>query len=341
VAGLRAFQGERSRSALLSVLRSDPSPEVRAAALTAVGGMLDASELHLTASRALTDPHRAVRLSAVALFRKITPEKGLAGLLRLLRSEDDPVVLQAVAEQAEAAFPTFRDLAMAMDHDGEEAILLARVARYMHHPELQRILTVVGRSHVPAVREGVAVLWATRPDLIDTSALEGLTADPSVAVRQAAVAAWAALGNFARLTGMLTDPDPGVRQDIARAYLDAADTQALEPLLLDPDETVRAALFVTRLLRGEWTEPPATFALSRSAAAAAIRQAVSEEKLRDLVRADQDPARRLPAALALAVLGDEAAYAVMRSDPLWTVRDRVGRMLAGWREPPEARQHSA
>lgn len=341
VAGLRAFQGERSRSALLSVLRSDPSPEVRAAALTAVGGMLDANELHLTASRALADPHKGVRLAAVALFKKISPEKGLAGLLRLLRSENDPVVLQAVAEQAGAGFPTFLDLALGMDHDGDEAILLTRVARYMHHSELKRILTVIGRSHAPAVREAVAGLWATRPDLIDTSALEGLTADPSVAVRRAAVAAWAAVGNFARLTGMLADPDPGVRQDIARAYLDAADTQALEPLLLDPDETVRASLFVTRLLRGEWTEPPATFALSRSAAAAAVRQAVSEEKLRDLARADQDPARRLPAALALAVLGDEAAYAVMRSDPLWTVRDRVGRMLAGWREPPDARQHSA
>jgi HEAT repeat protein len=341
VAGLRAFQGERSRSALLSVLRSDPSPDVRAAALTAVGVMLDANELHLTASRALADPQKEVRLSAVALFKKIAPEKGLAGLLRLLRSENDPVVLQALAEQAEAAFPTFLDLALGMDHDGEEAILLTRIARYMHHTELRRILTVVGRSHAPAVREAVAGLWATRPDLIDTSALEGLTADPSVAVRRAAVAAWAAVGNFARLTGMLADPDPGVRQDIARAYLDAADTQALEPLLLDPDETVRAALFVTRLLRGEWTEPPATFALSRSVAAVAVRQAISEEKLRDLARPDQAPARRLPAALALAVLGDEAAYAVMRSDPLWTVRDRVGRMLAGWREPPDARQHTA
>ena len=341
VAGLRAFQGERSRSALLSVLRSDPSPEVRAVALTAVGGMLDAKELHLTASRALADPHKAVRHAAVALFQKVAPEQGLAGLLRLLRSEDDPVVLQAVAEQAEAAFQPFLDLALGMDHDGQEAILLTRVARYMHHPELKRILAVVGRSQAPAVREAVAALWATRPDLIDASALEGLTADPSVAVRRAAVAAWAAVGNFARLTGMLADPDPGVRQDIARAYLDAADTQALEPLFLDPDEAVRASLFVTRLLRGEWSEPPATFAVSRSAAAAAIRRAVTEEKLRDMAHADQDPARRLPAALALAVLGDEAAYAVMRSDPLWTVRDRVGRMLAGWREPPDARQHSA
>lgn len=341
VAGLRAFQGERSRSALLTVLRSDPSPEVRAAALTAVGGMLDPSELHLTASHALADPHKAVRHSAVALYRKIAPEKGLAGLLRLLRSEDDPVVLQAVAEQAEAAFPTFLDLALGLDHDGQEAILLTRVAKYMHHPDLKRILAVVGRSRAAPVREAVAALWSARPDLIDTGALEGLTADPSVTVRRSAVAAWGAAGNFPRLAGMLGDPDPGVRQDIARAYLDASDTQALEPLFLDPDEMVRAALFATRLLRGEWNEPPASFAVSRSAAATAVRQAMSEETLRDLARADQDPARRLPAALALAVLGDEAAYTVMRSDPLWSVRDRVGRMLAGWREPPDARQHSA
>jgi HEAT repeat protein len=340
VAGLRAFQGERSRSTLLAVLRSDPSPEVRAAALTAVGGMLDAGELQLTASRALADPHKAVRQSAVALFQKIAPDKGLAGLLRLLRSEDDPVVLQALAQQIEAAFPTFLDLALAMNHDGVEAVLLARVARYIRHPELKRVLALVARSAATPVRQALGELWSARPDLIDVPSLDALTADPSVTIRRAAVLAWGASGNFSRLAGMLGDPDPGVRQDIARAYLDAPDTQALEPLFLDPDESVRAALFATRLLRGEWSEPPATFAVSRPAAAAAIRSAVPEHTLRDLARAERDPARRLPAALALAVLGDEAAYTVMRSDPLWTIRDRVGRMLSSWREPPDAR-HTA
>jgi hypothetical protein len=139
---------------------------------------------------------------------------------------------------------------------------------------------------------------------------------------------------------MLGDPDPGVRADIARAHLDAPDSLAVEPLFLDPDEMVRAALFVTRLLRGEWTEPPDASAISRSAAATAVRDAMPIETLRDIARTDRDPARRLPAALALAVVGDESAYAVMRTDPIWAVRDRVGRMLAGWREPPDAR-HSA
>jgi hypothetical protein len=137
---------------------------------------------------------------------------------------------------------------------------------------------------------------------------------------------------------MIADPDPGVRVDIAQAFADAPDATVLEPLFLDPDEMVRAALFVTRVLRGEWSEPPAAFGISRSAAATAVRQAVPLETLRDIARTEQDPERRLRAALALAVLQDEAAYTVMRSDPLWAVRDRVGRMLAGWRENPDARQ---
>jgi len=340
VAGLRAFQGERSRSALLAVVRSDPSPEVRAAALTAVGGMLDANELHLTASRALADPHKAVRHSAVALFQRIAPEKGLSGLLRLLKSEQDPVVLQSVAQLAEAAFPTFLDLALGLDRDGQEAVLLTRIARYMHHPDLRRVLAVIGRSQSAPVREAVAELWAARPDLADAGALEIMMTDPAVTVRRATVAAWGAARNYQRLAGMLGDPDPGVRQDIARAYLDAPDTQALEPLFLDPDETVRASLFVTRLLRGEWSELPANAAVSRPAASAAVQRALPVETLRDIARNERDPAQRQAAALALAVLGDESAYTVMRTDPIWAVRDRVGRMLAGWQEPPDAR-HSA
>lgn len=85
---------------------------------------------------------------------------------------------------------------------------------------------------------------------------------------------------------------------------------------------------------------PDSFAIARAAAATAIRRAQPVETLREVARDDRDPARRLPAALALAVLGDDAAYTVMRADPEWAIRDRVGRMLAGWREPPGTR-HSA
>jgi HEAT repeat protein len=340
VAGLRAFQGERSRSALLAVVRSDPNPEVRASALTAVAGMLDSHELHLIGSRALSDPHKSVRHAAVALFQRLAPEKGLPGLLRLLRADEDPLVLQAVAEQAEAAFPAFLDLALGLDHDGDEAVLIARVARYIHHPEMRRIVGIIARSKTGPVREAVTQLWAARPDLADESALEGLATDPAVPVRLGVVSAWGALRRFDRVAAMLGDPDPAVRRQIARACLDAPDTAALEPLYFDPDESVRAALFATRLLRGEWSDPPGAFGISPAAAREAVAAAMAPELLRDIVRNDRDPARRQPAALALAVLRDEAAYTVMRTDPVWAVRDRVSRMLAGGQDSDDARQRA-
>ena len=59
------------------------------------------------------------------------------------------------------------------------------------------------------------------------------------------------------------------------------------------------------------------------------------ETLRERARAAIDPGQRGAAALALAVLDDEVAYSVVRSDPVGTIRDQVGRMLTGWRHAPE------
>ena len=104
VSGLRAFQGDRSRNALLQVVRSDPNPTVRSAALTSVAGMLDPSELERAAVRALSDPDANVRNTAVALFARIAPERALPSLIRMLRpDDDDPVVLQAVAARPRRA----------------------------------------------------------------------------------------------------------------------------------------------------------------------------------------------------------------------------------------------
>ncbi|HET8650861.1 MAG TPA: HEAT repeat domain-containing protein, partial [Gemmatimonadales bacterium] len=55
VSALRAFQGERSRSALLHVVRSDPSSDVRAAALQAVADMVPPETLLRALQRALGD----------------------------------------------------------------------------------------------------------------------------------------------------------------------------------------------------------------------------------------------------------------------------------------------
>ncbi|MEP6572492.1 MAG: HEAT repeat domain-containing protein [Gemmatimonadota bacterium] len=332
VAGLRAFQGERSRTALLQVVRGDPSPEVRAAALTAVGGMLDADELLLTARRALDDPHASVRAAAVTLFSRVAPDKALPALVRMIRADDDEPTLKAVATQAEAAFEVFAEVTLGLAADAKEGVIVARTARFIHHPDLPRLLPALAKSGNPSVRQAVAELWTHRPELADEVSLEEMSIDPGAEVRRAAAQAWIAVRRFDRAESMLADPDPSVRLEIALGFLGAPSAAALSVLALDPDENVRGAAFVVHLLRGEVTERPSLPAMPREAAARAVLRSASVADLRRAARGDANPDHRLAAALALAILDDDVAHVIARSDPLWTLRDRVGQMLASWRD---------
>ncbi|HEY0351019.1 MAG TPA: HEAT repeat domain-containing protein, partial [Gemmatimonadales bacterium] len=93
IRGLRAFQGEQSRGALLQIVRGDPSPEVRTAALTAAADLLDPDELLAFGSRSLGDPSIMVRRAAVGLFSRVVPSRAFPRLLQALRVDDDPAVL--------------------------------------------------------------------------------------------------------------------------------------------------------------------------------------------------------------------------------------------------------
>jgi HEAT repeat protein len=329
LAGLRAFQGDRSRTALLQVLRSDPTPEVRAAALSAVGGMLDTDELLLVVQRVLGDPHLAVRRAAVPLLSRLSPDKALPILIRALRAEEDAATLQAVAAQAEANFPVFLDLVLGLALQGEEAVLITRVAQYIHHPDLHRILLLLARDRTPMVRAAVATLWSKRPDLLDEQGLADMSADPAVAVREAAVSAWAAAGRFDRAEAMVEDPDPGVRRALALALVRAPAAPALAMLGGDPDEEVRAAAHVARLLRGETAEREPAGGAPVQALARAVRDSSDEHQLRRLAREEPDPTRRLPALLALALVDEVVARDAAQHDPTRSVRDAVIRFLAG------------
>lgn len=214
VGGLRAFQGDRSRNALLQVLRSDPAPTVRAAALTAVAGMLDAPELERAAVRALSDPDRQVRRTAVGLFDRVAPDRALPHLVRMLRPDDDDTVLvAAVARQAEAAFDAFVDLTLGLGSGGAELVTVCRVAREIHHARLPEVLAPMATSRAPEVREALARLWALRPDLADATRLAALTDDPAVPVRVAVAAAAGAL----KRTDLLARLDADVAAEVREA----------------------------------------------------------------------------------------------------------------------------
>jgi HEAT repeat protein len=330
ISGLRAFQGEQSRGALLQVIRGDPSPEVRTAALTAISTLLQGDELLALAERALGDPSLLVRRAAVGLFAGIPPERGLPSLLQTLRADDDPAVLAAVAERAEAAFPSFVDLALGLPLDGPEATLVARVARYIHHPELPRLLPVMARSGSPEVREAIAALWSHRADVVDAASLEALVLDPVASVRRVAAGAAGAAERWDLLARMVEDPDPGVRHEVGLVlgqarHLGAEGKAALERLSGDSETTVRAAAYVGWLLQG--TPLPLPPGLDLQAVAASLAAIADRAGLREAARTEPGEDRRLSAALALALLQDDVAREVARTDPVPTIRHRVSGTL--------------
>jgi HEAT repeat protein len=330
VSGLRAFQGEQSRRGLLQMIRGDPSPEVRTAALTALVGLLDADELVVVGSRALTDPSLLVRRAAVGLFALVPPERAFPVLLRTLRADDDPALLASVAELAEAAFPAFVDYAVGGALEGEEALLIARVARLVHHPDLARLLPGLARSGSPEIRRAIAALFRHRPGAADGVLLEGLVSDPVADVRTEAAGAAAAAGRWDLLEQVASDPDADVRREAALALGGASGSdpvarETLERLGDDREMAVRAAAYVGRLLQGRPVPfPPG---LDPTAAAGALSQAAQLPALRDIARTAAVEDRRLAAALALALVHDDVALQVARTDPAPAVRHRVSGAL--------------
>ncbi len=322
VGALRAFEGERSRRALIYAVRSDPSPEVRAAALRAIGELLEPEELLFTARRAVTDPQPAVRRVAVALFARIPPDLALPTLVKVLRVEDhDDEVMKIIAGHAEKAFDVFMDLIMGLRGDGREGVMVAHVARHIHHHDLGRLLPPLARSGEPEVREATAELFTYRPDLVDGDTLDALLKDPVAAVRIAAVRATGAARQFVRLEARLEDPDPAVRRQAAIELRNAPSAGALARIVADPDDTVRATAWITRLIRNETTALPPD--LDRETLAGQIRATLDIETLHRVARTDVEAEHRLAAGIALAVVGDPAGAKIAASDPSDEVRAGV------------------
>jgi HEAT repeat protein len=315
---------------LLQLVRGDPSPEVRTAALTTVGELLDPDELLTFGTRALGDPSIMVRRAAVRLFAKVPAPRALPRLIQALRVDDDPAVLAAVAGLAEENFGAFREAAVSVPLDSNRAALVARLSRYINHPELSTVLSPLARSGSPEVREAVAEVWRHRPDVADPKSLETITADPVLWVRRTAAGAAAAAERYDLLDRMTGDPEVEVRREVAITLGRAAPVGepgllVLEHLESDSDMSVRAAAHVARLLQG--IPVPLPPGLDLKVAADAVREGADLGALRHFARTVPSEDRRLAAALALALIQDEVAHEVARSDPAPPVRHRVAGAL--------------
>jgi HEAT repeat protein len=330
ISSLRAFSGEPSREALLQMVRSDPIPEVRAAALAGVSDLLEEPELLATAARALGDPSPLVRRAAVELFGRAPAESALPGLIHALKPDDDPAVLAAAAALAEEHFDEYAMVVRALPPDGERAVVALRIARYVMHPELPAILPRFARSESHDVRGAVTELWKKRPDIADAPSLQPLTEDPDISIRCRAAAAALASARYDLLKNMTCDPDPSVRREIAVAMANVESVEqpgvtTLELLATDTDMSVRAAAYVARLLQGmPLTLPPD---LDAQVAAQAVHENGDLSRLRQTARTSPSETRRLAAALALALVQDDVAQEVARMDPAPAIRHRVAGAL--------------
>jgi HEAT repeat protein len=154
--------------------------------------------------------------------------------------------------------------------------------------------------------------------------------DPVVFVRQCAAAAALAAGRYDILEGMTRDPDASVRREVAIVLGRGAPVKkpglaTLERLAGDSDMTVRAAAHVARLLQGRPLPLPP--GLDGRIAAQAVLEIADLSSLRQTARTAKGEEQRLAAALALALLQDEVAREVARTDPVPAIRHRVSGAL--------------
>ena len=331
ISGLRAFQGDQSRGALLQVIRGDPSPEVRTAALTAVGGLLDDDGLlEVAASRTRrSEPSRSPRGGRPvrpypAGARTATPAPDASRRRRPGRPRERGRAGGGGVSHVRRISP------WGCHATGTKPCWWPTIARYVHHHDLPRLLPVMARSGAPAVREAIATLWRHRPDVVDLAGLEALTMDPVVSVRREAAGAAGGVESWPLLSRMAEDPDAEVRREVAVA-IGAADQAApaaieiLARLADDQERSVRAAAYIGRLLQG--TPVPLPPGLDPRAAGVALRRVVHLSALREAARTAPGEDRRLSAALALALLEDEVAHEVAHTDPVPAIRHRVSGAL--------------
>jgi hypothetical protein len=160
--------------------------------------------------------------------------------------------------------------------------------------------------------------------------MEALTLDPEIFVRRGAAAAAAVARRYDLLDGMTQDPDSTVRREVAivlgrTAPVAKPGLDVLERLAGDAEMEVRAGAYVARLLQGLALPLPPE--LDSQLGAQALREIADLSNLRQTARSAPSEERRLAAALALALVQDETAQEVARTDPAPAIRHRVSGAL--------------
>lgn len=236
---------EGSRPLLLKAL-SDPAPEVRSEALTALA--LDPrGDITREVAQRLQDPEESIRLQSIRLLSTVESPRVLPHLLEAAKDPSAPV-------RAEAATGL-----LARDPQLVAQVLLPSLGTPAYRRVARELLAQLGPAITSALVEGLpdatpevrALVGEVLRDTGSVPALIEELEDPDPQRRLLAVRGLKAAGGegvSAALVGRLADPVTRVRQEVAEALAERGDEDAVEPLkrafVGDPALDVVAAIEV-------------------------------------------------------------------------------------------------
>ena len=276
VLAVRALERTGSPLALISPLLKDDSPDVRLAALLALGAAATTDQLTSLAQ----DPSTAVRLSA--LMSKVSLP---VAVLRRSAGDADPVIRAMAARLLSAQGAHADVLALASDSDKDvrcAAIDSLVMLRSREQVDLLRaaLKDVDDSVRLAALRAAVTLDLRTLAGSVAPLARGGRLRERCTAVealgrlggpadalerclrsrwedtRMAGVLALARLGHADRALPLLTDPSTEVRGAAIRTLgFDSRHLDAVRPMLDNEDDSIRAAAALALASMGDTSEP--------------------------------------------------------------------------------------
>jgi len=329
----------QSYTTALSILRNDPSAEVRARALDLLLKARSDAEAGRVVATMLVDPHPKVRYKAARTLGRMNFPEAVEALLRALDTSD-----RGFREELTTALSAhlLRD-----PKRGEEILgaipsgktrklgVIWLLGKTRKEGMMRELLRYLDDEDGDVRAAAVGALAKYRVGLIAKHLRKSL-ADPNARVRAAAVNALSpvqTVENESEIAGMLSDPDAYVRQRAAVALLrmgSATATARIRETAEEPPE-LRPIWLAGGVLLGE--------ILPREAAANPdtarfLGELIPESEAAAIVGESADPAQRKRAFRALQVLSTEQARRAaesLSSDPDPALREEA----RGWLERRE------
>jgi HEAT repeat protein len=305
---------------LAAPLVHDPSPEVRAEAVAAVGRLGD-EDAAMLLFELLGDEHERIQESARDALARMPKERVLPLLLQALSNPDPQVRVRSAETLGLLQEPGAAPALVALLRDAREGVRRAAIKALGETgaPGVAEVLRSALGDESSVVRQQAVVSLGRRAELETAALLLPVLEDPDPRMRFVAIRSLGQIRNpeaVDRLLPFLDDERKELRFAAVEALggiRAASAVPSLVAVLRDPDRGLRrAAAESLGAVASPQAVPPLLWALEdehwsvRSAAAAALGRIGSDKATTALLTRldDDDPTVRRAAAVALGEIGD-------------------------------------